>query len=278
MDLYPLGTPVLIPVYVYNTAVPPVLVDVSPVPNVTLIKPDRTSSVLPTVDDPSAVGTYNLNLQPSTLNQVGPYRVIPTVTGANAGTDFDVFQVFDPAAFPRLVSFADAKRVVKALGTEDDALLDRIIGWASARIVIEYQGGLATVTQRVNVRGFDPFFKLSTTPVNSITSVTNAITGITVDTTLLKITHPNAGLVSFPSGAVSGPNDVVYEAGTTEIPPGLDAAVLTLIRHWWNVLVVKQTVGGYGGGSATNLTPDFAGLPNTVTNMLAALPRPQGFA
>lgn len=277
MDLYPLGVAVVVPINVTDpvTGAP---LDVTPTPTLTLIHPDLTSEVLATTGHPTQ-GGYVVAIQPATLTVKGPWRVIPHVTGANVGADFEVFSTFDPAAYPRLVSFADAKAQVRALGTDDDPMLDRIIGWASARILVEYEAIRATRTQRVNVRGGDPFFTLSRTPVRAVTSVVSAQSGATVvDTSTLVVTHPNGGLVSFARGTLDGPYDITYTVGSDEIPPGVDGACLALIQHWWSQMVARRTIGAYGQGGPSGPMPDFRGLPNSVTNLLAVVPRPWGVA
>lgn len=275
MDLYPLGVVVVVPINVTDpvTGAP---MNVSPDPTLTLIHPDLTSEVLPVTGHPG-VGEWVVALQPATLTVKGRWRVIPHVTGANVGADFEVFDMFDPVAYPRLVSFADAKRVVKAQGTEDDPMLDRVIGWASARICVEYEMVRAVRTQRINVRGGDPFLTLSRTPVRAVTAVV-AASGTVVDASALTVTHPNGGMVQFTAGLLNGPYDITYTVGPDEVPPGGDGATLALIQHWWSQMVARRTVGAYGAGGPGGVMPDFRDLPNTVKNFLAVVPRPWGAA
>jgi hypothetical protein len=211
------------------------------------------------------------------LAVAGQYRETWTSTGTNAGSDTDVFDVFDPAGYPRLVSFDDAKTVVKALGDQDDPLLDRIIGWASARILMEFQAYRQTFTQTVTVRGGDYFFKLSHTPVVSITSVTALGLSLTPPAVATLVpTIPNAGHVECTQGRLYGSYQVTYLAGSATVPPGVDGACLALIQHWWGQMVSRRSAT-YGQGPAGAM-PDFRGLPNTVRNLLDTTSTPWGFA
>ena len=221
----------------------------------------------PTPADITKDGTGQFHYDAAGIAVAGQYRITWTSTGTNAGVDFDVFDVFDPAGYPRLVSFADAKVAVKALGQQDDPLLDRMIGWASARILMEVQAYRQTFTQTVTVRGGDPFFTLSHCPVRSITSVAalgQAFPPPAVST--LVPTIPNAGHVECTNGGMYGTYLVTYVAGTDTVPPGVDGAVLALIQHWWSQLVSRRSAT-YGQGPAGAM-PDFKGLPNTVVNLL----------
>ena len=222
-------------------------------------------SYTPTHDGVAGSGLYHQDIPVTDLVTAGQYRFFWIATGANAGERVDVFDIFDPASYPRLVSFDDAKVVVKALGQQDDPLLDRMIGWASARILMEIQAYRQTFTQTVTVRGGDPFFTLSHCPVREITSVValgQAFTPPAVST--LVPTIPNAGHVECTGGLMSGSYQVTYVAGTDTVPPGVDGAVLALIQHWWSQLVSRRSAT-YGQGPAV---PDFRGLPNTVVNLL----------
>jgi len=199
----------------------------------------------------------------------GHYRVTWTSTGANAGVDSDVFDVFDPATYPRIVSFADAKAFLRFTGTADDALLDRMIGWASARILREVVAYNSTYTQIVTARG--GALVLSRCPVRSVTAVTGLETWAALVTVAdLFVKNPTAGLVASKSGqSVRGTYEVTYTAGYDEVPAGVDGACLLLIRHWWNQ---SQAHGSATYGDA-GFIPDFAGLPNTVKNMVAVVPK-----
>lgn len=212
------------------------------------------------------------------LPEAGQYRAFWTSTGNSAGDSFEVFDVFDPSTYPRLVSFDDAKTVVKALGDQDDPLLDRMIGWASARILMEFQAYRQSFTQTVNVRGGDCFFKLSRTPVRSITSITalNPYSYAPPAVSTLVPTIPNMGHVEATVGGLYGTYEVTYEAGTDTVPPGVDGACLALLQHWWGQIVSRRSQS-YGGGPAGAM-PDFRDLPNTVRNLLDTVSTPWGVA
>jgi hypothetical protein len=223
-------------------------------------------------------GLYHQDVPVTDLATAGQYRFFWTSTGANAGEKMDVFDVFDPADYPRLVSFDDAKTVVKALGDQDDPLLDRMIGWASARILMEVQAYKQSFTQVVNVRGGDCFFKLSHTPVASITSITalNPYSWSPPDVSTLVATIPNVGHVEATIGGLAGTYTVTYVAGTDTVPPGVDGACLALLQHWWGQIVSRRSQS-YGQGPAGAM-PDFRGLPNTVRNLLDTVSAPWGMA
>jgi hypothetical protein len=215
-------------------------------------------------------GLYHQDIAASSLTVAGHYRYDWVATGANAGVRSDVLDVFDPAAYPRLVSLADAKTFCQTIGTAGDALLDRMIGWASARILIEVVAYSTSYTQRVRAR--QGRFVLSRVPVREVTAVTALNVGApAVDPADLIVANPAHGLVVPDVGI--GPNglyDVTYTAGYDEVPSGVDGACLQLVLHWWNQ---SQSHGSatYGDGG---FVADFADLPHSVTNKLAVAAPP----
>jgi uncharacterized phiE125 gp8 family phage protein len=218
-----------------------------------------------------SVGVFRFDVTGLTA---GHYRYTWTASGLYAGTDTDVIDVYDPDAVPRLVSTADAKAFLRLSGSADDALLERMLTWASARIVREVGAVVAsTWTETVHAVGG---FVLSKTPVISLTTITPLTTSTPmVDVASLVVTNALAGAVG-TTGTVSlnGYYTVTYRAGYTTVPPGVDGAALDLVRHWWN-----QT---QSHGSATygddGFVPDFTTLPNSVLNKLASIPRISGLA
>ncbi len=203
------------------------------------------------------------------LGTAGHYRVTWVATGLNAGEKYEVFDVFDPATYPRLVSLADAKAYVKLLGTADDALLDRMVGWASARILREVDAYQQTFTETRTLHG-DRTFLLAHTPVQSITSLTPVGPHTSaVDVSSVWVQHPAAGIIGCTYG-LYGTYTVAYVAGYSAVPAGVDGATLALIQHWWNQ---SQAHGSSTYGEA-GFIPDFSGLPNTVKNRLAGLVMP----
>lgn len=198
----------------------------------------------------------------------GHYRYVWTSTGANAGADVDVFDVLDTAT-PRLVSLADAKGFLRLSGTADDALLDRIIVWATARINQEIQAATETVTSRVTGRG--SVLLLPRTPVQEVTAITPVgLIGVAVDVTSVWVESPLAGLVR-TTGWFYGAYDVTYTAGPAQatVAAGADGACLHLIRHWWNQ---SQAHGSATYGDEGFTPTDFPDLPNSVKNLLASSP------
>lgn len=224
-----------------------------------------------------SIGTFHYVVTGG-LSTAGHYLSTWESTGNDAGAKTEVFEIFDPSTYPRLVSFDDAKTVVKALGDQDDPLLDRMIGWASARILMEVQAYRQSFTQTVNVRGGDCFFKLSHTPVRSITSITalNPYSYSPPAVSTLVPTIPNVGHVEATVGGLWGTYEVTYEAGTDSVPPGVDGACFALLQHWWGQIVSRRSQS-YGAGPAGAM-PDFRGLPNTVRNLLDTVSAPWGMA
>lgn len=222
----------------------------------------------------STAGHFYYDL-PSSL-AAGHYRYKWVSTGTAAGVGPNpgpgVFDVADPFSdnHVRLVSLADAKAFLRLAGTAGDALLDRIVGWASARIMREVVAVPITVTETVTAR--DGRLHLSRTPVRSVSAVTPLDTWAPLVTVAdLVVENPLYGMVRSSVGPWPyGTYTVTYSAGWDEIPPGVDGAVLTLIRHWWNQ---SQAHGSatYGDGG---FVPDFDGLPNAVRNMLRSAPTP----
>ncbi len=204
----------------------------------------------------------------------GHYLYRWTATGTAAGEDFDVFDVFDPATYPRIVSFGDAKAFLGLTGTSGDDLLDRITGWASARILREYQATQSTVTERVELGPAG--FVLSATPARAVTTVT-AVTPYApvIAAADVYVTNQLAGTVALVTAvAWGGVYDVTYTAGSDEVPPAVSGACESLIRHWWN----QSQAHGSATYGDTGFVPDFKGLPNVVRNMLASVPRVSGIA
>lgn len=268
MDLYPIAQPIRLSTTVRNIAG----TETDPTAlTLTIYLPDGTTVVKqwPTPAEITHDSTGNFHYD-YTSAAAGHYRPVWTATGTAAGVDSDVFDVFDPAAYPRLVSVADAKVFCRGRGTSDDALLDRMIGWASARILIEVVAYRSTYTQRVTARqGRLTLSRVPVAEVTAVTSVNASATALTAGD--LVVTNPLHGIVQADAGACpAGVYDVTYTAGYDEVPPGVDGACLQLIQHWWNQ---SQAHGSatYGDGG---FVPDFAGLPQAVLNKLDAAPRP----
>jgi hypothetical protein len=270
VDSYPLGQPIRVPITVKDVN------GALATPGALTLRLYKDGTLVQTYSSPTLDGTglYHVDIPITDLATVGRYRTIPTATGLNAGVDFDVFDVFDPATFPRIVSFADAKNFLRLQGTADDALLDRMVGWASARILMEVEAYRRTHTQRVTCRD-GRTLRLSHVPVQTITSIT-AVTPYSpaVAASSLYVTSPMGGTVEAYGAYLVGTYDVVYVAGYDEVQPGVDGAVLQLVQHWWNQ---SQAHGSSTYGDA-GFIPDFAGLPNSVKNMLGSASRPPLFA
>ena len=217
-----------------------------------------------------SVGHFHYDIP--ALATAGHYQYAWTSTGTAAGRRADVFDVFDPATYPRLVSFADAKEFLKLTGTADDAVLDRMIGWASARILREYQATQGTVTERVELGPAG--FVLSTTPVRSVTAIA-AVTPYApaIAAANVYVTNALAGTVGLVvATAWGGVYDVTAAVGADEVPPAVTGACEALIRHWWNQF---RAHGSATYGDA-GFVPDFKGLPKVVKNMLDSVPRMSG--
>lgn len=264
-DLYPLGQPVRLSTTVRNSA--GVLADPGGL-SVTVTAPDGTTSTLTYPADiaKDSTGAYHVDLTTG-ISTAGHYVYVWTATGSNAGVDVDVFDVFDPTTAPRLVSFADAKAFLRITGSADDALLDRTIGWASARILQEIQASARSYTERRHVNGRRVM--LANVPLIEVIAVEGADNCATaVDVATLTVRTPLAGLVE-SSTWMHGIYDFTYTAGhAAGTPAGVDGATLMLIRHWWN----QSQAHGSATYGDSGFVPDFKGLPNSVRNMLAATP------
>lgn len=275
-DLYPLGQPVRLSTTVADLAGVPA--DPTALTLAVVFAADGTAVTKhwPTPADITrdSTGAFHYDTTPAAA---GHYAYTWTATGNNAGVDADVYDVFDPATYRRLVSYADAKAFLRiTTTTADAALLDRIVGWASARIIREVEAIRQSVTQVVTaVRGG---LTLSRTPVRAVTAITAVSPwSPTVDATSAYVTSELGGTVEFTGTRPAGTYSVTYVAGYDAIPPGVDGACLALIRHWWDQAQAhaSATYGPDGGG----FVPDFKGLPNLVENMLAAAPpKVWGFA
>lgn len=270
MPRYPLGQPIRLSTTVRDLT--GALVD----PSTLTLTVRRSGGATLTYLSPAhdSTGTYHQDIPAADLTAAGHYQYewVSTGLGAGVSTPTGVFDVFDPAAAAgvRLVSLADAKAFLRLAGTADDALLDLIVGWASARIMREVVAVPITVTETVTAR--DGCLHLARTPVRTIVAATPLDTWArTVTVTDLVIDQPQYGVVRPSTGpAPYGTYTVTYTAGWDEVPPGVDGACLQLVRHWWNQ---SQAHGSATFGDSV-IVPDFADLPNSVRNMLASVPRP----
>jgi hypothetical protein len=277
-DLYPLGQPVTLTTSV-SSGTPAVATDptaltltVALAGGVTVVKHWPTPAEI--VRD--QVGEFHYDLTPSAA---GHYVTYWTTTGTAAGVSpySTVFDVFDPATVPRLVSLTDARTFLPLRATTDAdqiALLDRIIGWASARILIEVQAFPAAITEVVAVAA-GGCFVLSRCPVVSVTSMTPLSSyWPAVDVTKLVVTSPAGGVVESVGVAPAGTYTVVYQAGYPSVPPGVDGACLQLVQHWWN----QSQAHGSATYGDSGFVPDFRELPNSVRSKLGVVPLLPGIA
>jgi hypothetical protein len=274
-DLYAVGQPVRLSTVVEDitgAAVDPTTLTLSwQLAGVATI----TTKTWPTPADltKDSVGHFHFDL---TGLAAGHYRYKWVSTGTPAGVGPNpgpgVLDVADPFAdgHHRLVSFADAKAFCRLTGTADDDLLDRMVGWASARIMREVVAVPIVVTETVTARG--GMLTLSRVPVRAVTALTGlGAFPVAIQASDLLIVNPLAGLVRANTGpAPCGAYSVTYTAGYDELPPGVDGATLHLVRHWWNQ---SQAHGSatYGDGG---FVPDFDDLPSVVRNMLRTVPKP----
>lgn len=270
MDVYPLGQPIRLTTTVLD-------IDEAPADptalTLTVVLAGDTAMVLhwPTPAEivRGSLGVFHYDLTPAAA---GHYATYWTATGTAAGVspDSTVLDVFDPATAPRLVSLADAKMFLRLSGTADDALLDRLIGWASARICIQVVAYASSYTQRVTSRGGR--IVLSRTPVREVTAVTAVNSGAAVVAAAsVVVVNPAHGVVAGDLGAyLCGVYDVTYTAGPDEVQPGVDGACLQLIQHWWSQ---SQSHGSSTYGDS-GFVPDFDDLPHSVTNKLAVAAPP----
>lgn len=270
-DLFPLGQPVTLTTSV-TSGTPAVATDPTALTLTVALAGGATAvkhwpTPLEIVRD--QLGEFHYD---NTAAAAGHYTAYWTATGTAAGVSpySTVFDVFDPAAYPRLVSLADAKEFCQTIGTAGDALLDRMIGWATARIMIETVAYVSTYTQRVLARHGQ--LTLSRTPVREITAVVgvNALATV-LDPATLIVLNPAHGLVVADFGVrPHGLYDVTYSAGPDEVIPGTDGAVLQLIQHWWN----QSQAHGSATYGDSGFVPDVNGLPFAVRNKLAVAAPP----
>lgn len=238
---------------------------------------NATTKTWPTPADITrdSTGVYHFD---ATGLAAGHWRYTWTAAGLYAGTDTDVFEVYDPADVPRIVSVADAKTFLRLSGTADDALLNRMVTWATARIIREI-GAVVNTVYTETVCAVGGGFVLTRTPVLSVSAITPLNSYVpTVDVATLYVTNSLAGVVTATGyTTMYGHYNVTYRAGYNTVPPGVDGAVLELLRHWWTQ---SQAHGSATYSEDNQLTPltDFPSLPYSVLNKLAAIPRVSGVA
>lgn len=214
-----------------------------------------------TVANPE-VGVY---LATWTVAAPGRYEATWTVTGANAGTSTDVYNVEYPEF--GIVSLAEVKDALKIRRTDQDEDLKFCILQASD--LAEGPEGTNKIWRRRvvtnEVHNGGRSFQLELVPVQSITTIT--VDGTSSDLTGIDI--------SMDSGWVYGVEDysgrngrvlVSYVAGPTgPVPAGLRAGVIELVRH-----LMASRRGG--SGIPRQDEPDFSNGPGyLIPNRVAMI-------
>lgn len=179
----------------------------------------------------AGVGLYDVD-HPATLP--GRYVGRWVGTGANAGTDLQVFNVDDATSFAPLVGLDEVKDHlnIDQDDVSDDEELWRVAASASRRVEDETQlWHVATVVQTLPA---SDVLVLGSLPVVSITSVVQNGETTSADRYELQ----SGTLLASPTGArlwpaALGQVTVTYEAGTTLVPSVIREAVLATVKHIW---------------------------------------------
>jgi hypothetical protein len=131
-----------------------------------------------------------------------------------------------------LISLSDARLALGMTATGNDAELNTIITRAEA-YATKRCGPLQATVYTARLNGDREKLILNTTPVISLTSVTDVRTAVPVNISLLNASR--SGVVEFLAGGYFGGlfYDVVYAAGRTICPVDLYDGVLELVRHLW---------------------------------------------
>ena len=240
---------------------------------VTVTAPDSTTNS-PTTST-SVTGIYTAIVPATFTTQTGRYTVRWTVTGTNAQTFSDAFDV-NAADLRGLISLQDAKDAlnIPATSTSNDDELRLFI--SAATQVIEYLAG-NILSQSVSDT-FDGGYStvlLTQQPINSVTSVTE--NGVTLPASAYS-TNLTAGTVSRIIGTtwyafLPGKQNVTvtYSTGSAIVPASVQLAARELVRHWW-----QFGQQGQRPAFGTNAIAEFDGLmvagyavPNRVVQLLA---------
>lgn len=175
------------------------------------------------------------------------------------------------------LSLSDAKQHLNIDVATYDTELTAMISAAEAMIA-KRCGPLASTAKTVVVDGRGYSLLLPTTPVVSLTSVTDN-TGATVSVSDLTVLPP--GVVQYTSGPAYFPGwwyTVVYNAGRSTVPDDLLLADKELVRHLWTSQRGGASRPGQGGGTdQVTFAAQVGSLPTRVLELIAPHVQP-GFA
>lgn len=241
-----------------------------------------------TIANPSpthpALGSYAYDY---TAPQVGHYSVVWTITGANADSIVDVFDV-QPAPGRYIISLAEARLACNFLAsdtTQDAELRDYIA--AATPVIEDIVGG--PVIRKTCVDTFDgaehdDLLLLRWRPVLSITSIVESGTTLAASAYRL-LDH---GFVRRTSTATdytgrtwaTGVDNIVvtYQAGYTAIDPNVNLATRELVRHWWQFGQQSPRSSALSAPADFTYSPGGFAIPNRVVELLGRKTTTIGFA
>jgi hypothetical protein len=165
-----------------------------------------------------------------------------------------------------VVTLAEAKTHLNITVTTYDAELQAYLDRCEAAIGRQV-GPLASTATTAEAHGGGRALLLPTTPVISLTSVTDA-TGATLTVSDLHVTTD--GVVSWSTTGLGWFGSpwymVVYAAGRATLPDDLKLAVLEMVRHKW----LTQRGSGRPGSAAPEMVPGAAySFPIAVNELIA---------
>lgn len=247
---------------------------------VTLQKPDASTV---TYSSPATDGTglYHLDITQSDLSQNGHYQWVwdATVAGSHAITT-GAFDVYDPLEVTVLSLFdaKDALNIPQATTTYDDEIR-RMIATIEASLERITGGPIITrsVTERVDMDGSPWEIKLLKRPLVAVTSITDVLTGLTLDISALDV-DTNASMVRRKDTqqfvATTGVVTVVYTAGQgTAVPPAIGSAAALILQHLWETQRGGSSTPRYGGTEETQMLGVGYAIPNQAAELLAPYAR-----
>ena len=228
----------------------------------TITKPDATTGT-GTVTNPGA-GTYQATFT-STLP--GRHTVLWQATGANAGVEYDEFDV-RPAASTALLSLADARQSLNFLATTNDQELKLYID-AATDLIEQEVGPILPRTITETVHGWGSI-ALSYTPVLSVTSINGQLTGSwNIDPTDINV-DPTTGIMRRVSRDTFYDDyyTVVYVAGrSTVVPERFRQAARDVITNLWRSQRGSNAAPGMGNADGDTLSTTNALTPQVMRDL-----------
>jgi hypothetical protein len=244
---------------------------------------DGTSTTTGTYASPThdGVGTYHQDIPVTDLAAAGHYQYTWTATGTGAGVSFGDFDVFDPFE-PALLPLADAKdqlNIPQTVTTSDTEISSYI---ATIETSLEAMTGGPLVNRTITgeparLMNDQTVLLVRQRPLVSVTSITSAASGTTLDITAGLDIDGNAGTIRRkmawpfygPFYAWLPDMTVTYIAGWgTVMPAAFNSAARIILQNLWDTQHGPSQRPSMGGQEM--VTPPGFGfaIPNRAAQLL----------